>query len=70
MPEPKFGKWTHVNDRLPGRDEKVLAADPVTGEQFMVTGGELALRTELFLWMPLMSRNVVSAYLDGAKSET
>lgn len=65
MKEPKFGKWTHVNDRLPGRDEKVLAADPVTHDQFMVTGGELAARQELMLWMPLPPKESIPAYFDN-----
>lgn len=65
MKEPKFGRWTHVNDRLPGRDEKVLAADPITHDQFMVTGGELATRTELLLWMPLPPRESIASYFDN-----
>lgn len=53
MKEPKFGKWTHVNDRLPGRDEKVLAGNPNNGEQVVVTGAELAASADLHFWMPL-----------------
>lgn len=53
MKEPKFGRWTHVNDRLPGRDEKVLAGNPNNGEQVVVTGAELAASADLHLWMPL-----------------
>lgn len=63
MKEPKFGKWTHVNERLPGRDEKVLAADPYTGSQAMVTGAELAADKDLLLWMPLPSPDSFDSYL-------
>jgi hypothetical protein len=62
MKEPKFGKWTHVNERLPGRHDQVLAADPKTHDQFMVTGGELAARSELLLWMPLPSPDSIENY--------
>jgi hypothetical protein len=64
MKEPKFGRWTHVNDRMPGRDEKVLAADPVTHNQVMVTGGELATDAALLLWMPLPPTSSIAAYFD------
>ena len=63
--KPRFGRWTHVNDCLPGRDEKVLAADPITGEQFIVTGGEVAARSELLLWMPLLSHRAISSWFEG-----
>lgn len=53
MKEPKFGRWTHVNERLPGRDEKVLAGNPQSGEQVVVTGAELAANADLHVWMPL-----------------
>jgi hypothetical protein len=69
MKEPKFGRWTHVNDRLPGRDEKVLAADPITGEQVIVTGGEVAARAELLLWMPLLSHSAIGSWFDALTSE-
>lgn len=62
MKEPKFGKWTHVNERLPGRDEKVLAADLVSGEQVLVTGAELATNVALQVWMPLMSKEAVKSW--------
>lgn len=65
MKEPKFGRWTHVNDRLPGRNEKVLAADPVTHNQFMVTGGELAADPDLLLWMPLPPTELIASYFDN-----
>jgi hypothetical protein len=63
--KPRFGRWTHVNDCLPGRDEKVLASDPITGEQVIVTGGEIAARSELFLWMPLLSHEAIRSWFDG-----
>jgi len=65
MKEPKFGRWTHVNERLPGRDERVLAADPSSGDQFVVTGGELATNTALHLWMPLAPLSSLHAAIDA-----
>ena len=65
MKEPKFGRWTHVNERLPGREEKVLAADPITQSQFMVTGGELAADKDLLLWMPLPPLESIASYFDN-----
>jgi len=65
MKEPKFGRWTHVNERLPGRDERVLAADPSSGEQFVVTGAELAMNTALHLWMPLAPLSSLHAAIDA-----
>lgn len=61
MKEPKFGRWTHVNERLPGRDERVLAADPSSGDQVVVTGAELAANVALNLWMPLAPRASLQA---------
>ena len=65
MKEPKFGRWTHVNERLPGREEKVLAADPIMQSHFMVTGGELAADKDLLLWMPLPPPESIASYFDN-----
>lgn len=69
MKEPKFGRWTHVNERLPGRDERVLAADPSSGDQFVVTGAELAANADLHLWMPLAPLSSLQAAIDSIAAQ-
>jgi hypothetical protein len=43
----------------------VLAADPITHDQFMVTGGELATQQALLLWMPLPPASSIAGYFDN-----
>jgi hypothetical protein len=43
----------------------VLAADPITQSQFMVTGGELAADKDLLLWMPLPPPESIASYFDN-----
>lgn len=41
----------------------MLAADPYTGNQAMVTGAELATDKDLLLWMPLPPPDSFDSYL-------
>lgn len=54
MKEPKFGRWVSVLERMPGRDEAVLAVNPQTAAHVIATGGELATSPEYTYWMPLL----------------
>lgn len=55
MKEPKFGRWTSVQGRLPGRDERVLAMAPNANRVDIVTGAEIATDDAFTHWMPLPS---------------
>lgn len=67
MKKLKLGNWISVNDRLPGRDEKVLAVDPDSGEQTLVTGAELATDMTLEYWAPLASKESVREFFKNLR---
>ena len=65
----KLGTWISVNDSMPGRDERVLAVNPMTGEQFMVTGAELAADMALAYWSSLASPAAVREYFAALRAQ-
>jgi hypothetical protein len=70
MKKLKLGNWISVNERMPGRDERVLAVDPNSGEQSLVTGAELAADLALEYWAPLASPESVREFFKGLREQS